>query len=133
MLRKLLLLSLLAAVCCLAQTTGSATLVGVVTDPTGAVIAGAKVTVVNTGTQFVSSTMTKADGGYYVPYLLPGTYRLTVEAAGFKSYVHGGIELRIDESPRINVQMEVGQLSDTVSVVASAPLLETETSAAGQV
>ena len=115
------------------QSTGTATLVGTVTDPTGAVIAGAKVKVVNTGTQFVSANTTSAEGSYYVPYLIPGSYRLTIEANGFKTYVREGITLRTNESPRINVAMDVGAVSDTVSVTATAPLLETETAAAGQI
>src|SRR3981189_1095205 len=78
------LIGLLWAPAAFAHTTGTATLVGTLTDPTGAVISGAKVTVVNTGTSFVSESLTTAEGSYYVSYLMPGTYRLTIEAAGFK-------------------------------------------------
>ncbi len=116
-----------------AQTTGSATLVGTLTDSTGALIAGAKVTVVNTGTSFVSETTTTAEGSYYVPYLIPGTYRLSIEAAGFKTYVRDGMALRTNESPRIDVTMEVGAVTETISVTGTAPLLETETAAAGHI
>jgi len=116
-----------------AQSTGTATLVGTVSDSTGAVIAGAKVTVINTGTQFVSESVTTAEGSYYVPYLIPGTYKLTIEAKGFKTYVRDGITLRTNESPRINVTMEIGAISDTISVTGTAPLLETETAAAGHI
>jgi uncharacterized surface anchored protein len=62
----------------LAQTSGTATLVGTITDSTGAVMTGAQVKVLNTGTSFLSETVTTAEGSYYVPYLMPGTYRLTV-------------------------------------------------------
>jgi len=124
---------LLAAACAFAQGTGSATLIGNVTDSSGAAIAGAKITVVNTGTQFTSTSATNAEGAYYVPYLIPGMYRLTIEVAGFKAYHRDGIELRINESPRINVQMEVGNVTESVNVNATTPLLETETSAAGHV
>ncbi|MBI3210940.1 MAG: TonB-dependent receptor [Candidatus Solibacter usitatus] len=115
------------------QTTGSATLVGTVTDSTGAVIAGAKVAVVNTATSFVAESVTNSEGSYYVPYLSPGPYRLTLEAAGFKKHVRDGISLRTNETPRIDVRMEVGAVSDTISVEGTAPLLETETAAAGQI
>ena len=124
---------LLAASPLLAQGTGSATLIGNVTDSSNAAIAGAKITVVNTGTQFTSTGATNAEGAYYVPYLIPGNYRLTIEVAGFKTYVRDGIELRINESPRINVQMEVGSVTESVNVNSATPLLETETAAAGQV
>lgn len=125
--------ALAAAIVCFAQGTGTATLVGTITDSTGSVISGAKVTVVNLGTQFVSSSTATAEGGYYVPYLIPGTYRLTIESQGFKKYVRDGITLRTNEQPRVDVALEVGQLTETVSVEASAPLLETESATAGQV
>ncbi len=123
----------LAAAPLYAQGTGSATLVGTVSDSSNSAIPGAKVTVVNIGTQFVSTGATNTDGGYYVPYLIPGNYRLSIEAQGFKSYVRDGIELRINESPRINVVLEVGSVTESINVNSSTPLLETETAAAGQV
>ena len=67
-----------------AQSTGTATLVGTVTYSSGLVIPGAKVAVVNTETAFRSEIVTSNEGGYYVPYLRPGTYQITIEAAGFK-------------------------------------------------
>ena len=63
----------------------------------------------------------------------PGAYRLTIETSGFKKYVQDGITLRTNESPRIDVTMEIGTLSDTINVKASTPLLETETSSTGQI
>lgn len=116
-----------------AQTTGTATLVGTLTDNTGAVVAGAPVSVVNTETQFVSNTVTNSEGNYYVPNLAPGTYRLTVESQGFKRYVREGIILRTSEQPRIDIQLEVGSVTESINVKASAPLLETETTSTGQV
>ena len=130
---KILIPLILLASALLAQSTGTATLVGNVTDPTGAIVAGAKVTILNTGNGFLSESTTKGDGSYYVPYLNPGAYRLTIETAGFKKYVQDGITLRTNESPRIDVTMEIGTLSDTINVKASTPLLETETSSTGQI
>jgi hypothetical protein len=116
-----------------AQTAGTATLVGTITDSTGAIIVGAKVSVVNQSTAFVVDSVTNAEGAYYLPYLAPGSYRMTVEAAGFKRYVRDGILVRTGEMPRVDVQMEVGAVSESVSVSAASPLLETETSTSGQV
>ena len=117
----------------LAQTAGTGTLVGTVTHTTGAVVAAAKVTVVNVDTSFVSETVTSTEGSYYAPYLAPGTYRLSVEAAGFKRYVRDGIAIRTSEVPRVDVQLEVGALTESINVTGAAPLLETETSSAGQI
>ncbi len=116
-----------------AQTAGTGTLVGTISDSTGAIIGGAKVTVVNSETAFTSETTASAEGAYYVPYLAPGVYRMTIETAGFKKYVHDGIQIRIGEIPRIDVVLEVGAVTESVRVEGSAPLLETETAAAGQV
>src|SRR3954453_4826656 len=90
-----------------AQTTGTGTLVGTVTDRSGAVISGGKVTVVNTDTAFISETKLSDEGSYFVPYLAPGTYRMTIEAPGFKTYVRDGLQIRTGEIPRIDVQMDV--------------------------
>jgi hypothetical protein len=116
-----------------AQTTGTATLLGTLTDSSGAVIAGAKVTVTNTATSFTSETVTNAEGYYFVTYLNPGTYQITIEAAGFKRYVRDGVLLRTNESPRIDVALEVGAVTESVQVTGAPPLLETETSASGGV
>ncbi|MBZ5582442.1 MAG: TonB-dependent receptor [Acidobacteriia bacterium] len=119
---------LLAAVCALpAQTGPQGTFVGTVTDSTGAVVPGVKVTVLNAGTQFVSEVTTNSEGNYYVPYLNPGTYRITVAAGGFKQYVRDGIDLRPGETPRFDVMLEVGAASEAVTVTGQAPLLNTET------
>ena len=116
-----------------AQTTGTATLVGTVTDNTGAIVPGATVKIVNTETQFVYNGQTNPEGAYYVPNLIPGTYRLTIEASGFKRYVREGIILRTSEQPRIDVKLEVGAVTESIQVDASAPLLETETTSTGQI
>ncbi len=116
-----------------AQTTGTATITGAVTDSTGSVVPAAKVTVTNVATAVVVTTATTSEGLYYVPSLNPGTYRVAIEAAGFKQYVRDGIVLRTAEQPRIDVQLEVGQVSESVQVTGAPPLLETETSGSGMV
>src|SRR5690349_17643559 len=92
----------------LAQTAGTATLVGNVTDSSGAIITTAKVSVVNPETATSTETLTTPEGTYYVPYLAPGTYRVVVEAPGFKRYQRDGLVLRVGETPRVDVQLEVG-------------------------
>lgn len=130
---RLLALSLTLAYSLAAQTTGTATLTGAVTDSTGSIVPSAKVTVMNTATGVLSNTVTTAEGTYYIPSLNPGSYRLTIEAAGFKQYVRDGIVLRTAEQPRIDVQLEVGNVLEVVNVTGTAPLLETETSGSGMV
>jgi hypothetical protein len=116
-----------------AQDTRTATLVGTVTDSTGAVVPGAKITVTNTQTAFVSTGVANAEGAYYIPYLAPGGYELTVEAAGFKRYVRTGVSVRAGEVPRLDVQLEVGGLTESVNVTGTVPLLQTENAAVGSV
>src|SRR5689334_5645452 len=104
-----------------AQTTGAATLVGTVVDTTGAVAPAARVSVVNVETSFRSETQTGPEGNYYVPYLSPGTYQVTVEAAGFKRYVRDGIKMRSGETPRVDVVLELGSTTESITVSASSP------------
>src|SRR4051812_5144239 len=94
-------LLLLAALDAPAQTGGGATLVGTVTDTSGAALAGARVTVVNVATSFITENTTSPEGAYYIPYLAPGVYRIKVSATGFKEFVREGVTLRSSEVPRI--------------------------------
>ena len=116
-----------------AQTAGTATLVGTITDTSGAVIAGAKVTIISAATSFAAESVSTPEGGYYLPYLAPGAYRLVVEAPGFKKYLREGIVVRTGEVPRVDLALEIGAVTESVSVSGAPPLLETETSAGGQV
>src|SRR5690349_14622653 len=110
----------------MAQTGGGATLVGTVRDSMGATVAGAKVTVTNTETAFVTETITKEDGGYYLPYLAPGNYRLKVTSSGFKEYLQEGLSFRSAEVPRLDISLELGSLTESVTVQASVSLINTE-------
>src|SRR5437016_1680433 len=127
----LLVTFLLVAFAAYGQTTGAATIVGTVSDSTGALVPGAKVTVVNMETGFTFDGRTNNEGYYYVPYLRPGIYNITIEAQGFKKYVREGIELRTNDQPRIDVKLDVGSLAEAVEVKAETPLLETETAVTG--
>jgi len=110
----------------LAQTGGGATLVGTVKDGSGASVAEAKVTVINTATAFITEITSAADGAYYVPYLAPGDYRIKVSSPGFKEFIREGITLRSAEVPRVDIVLELGSINDSVTVRASASLLNTE-------
>lgn len=116
-----------------AQTTGTASIVGVVSDATGASVPKAKLLAQNQETGFVHEGLSNETGDYYIPNLNSGTYQLTAEAAGFKTSVQRDIILRINETPRINIRLEVGNVSESVKVSSSTPLLETETAGIGQV
>jgi len=132
MLRPAIVLFLVACTL-MGQTTGTATLTGAVTDASGSVVPGAKVVVTNKATGVAISTATTSEGTFYVPTLNPGTYRLQIEAGGFKQYVRDGLILRTAEMPRVDVQLEVGAVSESVNVSGAPLLLETETSASGAV
>ncbi len=117
---------MVAAGAALAQTGGGATLVGTVKDSTGSAVVGAKLTVINTETNFVTETTTKDDGGYTLPYLAPGNYRLKVSSKGFKEYVREGLTFRSADVPRVDVALEVGSMSDSVTVQGDVALINTE-------
>src|SRR5712691_10510741 len=131
--RSLLVLSmgLFAAGAVTAQAT--ADLVGTVTDPSGAGVARAKVVAVNAGTGASRETVTDVSGDYTLTLLPPGAYNLSVEAPGFRKLAQNGVILQVDQHARINFALQVGQVSETVDVVASAPLLESQSSSIGRV
>lgn len=111
-----------------------ATLTGHVSDPAGAVISGATVRVANTQTGQETVATTTEDGNYNVPSLLPGLYKVTVEASGFKSSVTENLELHVNDTATLDVTLEVGAIGDVVTVNAEdAPLLERDTATRGQV
>lgn len=126
-----LALILLAGVCWGQKDTGS--IVGTVKDPSGAVVAGAKVTVtdVDRGTSF--ATATNASGEYVAGPLKVGRYRVAVEKAGFKTTVVGPVELNVQERPSVDVALRVGEIHEQVTVTSQGPQLETENSDLGQV
>jgi len=109
-----------------------ANLLGIVIDTTGAAIPEASVKVTNMETAVVASTKTNSDGSYLVPFLNPGRYSILVEMPGFKSFERSPIELRLNDRSRLDVTLDVGQVSDRVTVVGEAPLLEVSTASRGQ-
>ncbi len=114
-----------------AQDVQSATVVGTVTDPTGAVIPNATVTVTNTATNVSAHAATNSQGAWYIPFQPAGTYTLAIDAPGFKKYVQYGIILAIGQTPRFDVQMQMGATGQQVEVTASTPLLNTDDAIVG--
>jgi len=108
-------------------------IVGTVTDPSNAALTGAPVVLVNLGTQERRQSQTSADGSYQFLNLLPGTYRITVEMAGFKRAIREPIEVSVSAAVRSDIGMELGDVNQSVEVQAAAPLLQTENSNLSQV
>jgi hypothetical protein len=127
------------AILTLALCAGSAAqdyrgaVLGRVTDPSGAAVAGAKVAAVNEATNTVAAAQTAADGAYFIPFLIPGRYRVEVEASGFQKYAQSGITVSVNSQVRVDVTLQVGAITESVTVTADAPLLETATATMGQV
>ncbi len=110
-----------------------ATITGRVADPSGAGVPNVPVQVRNAGTNELASSVTDTQGNYTVPFLRPGTYSVSVEAPGFKKFLRDGITLFVSQNAAINITLEVGALTEQVTVTAEAPLLETTSSDRGGV
>jgi hypothetical protein len=108
------------------------TIVGTVTDASGGVVVNAKVTLTETNTKIVHTKLTNGSGGYEFLETPPGMYQVEVEMAGFKKEVRGGIVLEANTSPRVDMHLEAGQITQTVEVTASAPVLQTERADTGR-
>src|SRR5262245_19024608 len=114
-----------------AQTFGEIT--GVVTDSSGAVIVGAKVTATNAGTNAARVAASNDAGVYSFPAMQPGAYTLKVEMAGFKTHNETGIQLQVQQTARIDIAMEVGEVTQTIEVLGGGALLTTENATVGTV
>ena len=108
------------------------TITGTITDQQGAAVPNAKVTITNDATGVASDTVTTNAGDFSRPALNPGTYTLTVSAAGFENAQQKGIIVNPGEPVAANITLRVGNASQTVEVTASAPLLQTESPAIGE-
>jgi hypothetical protein len=114
-----------------AQTFGEIT--GLVTDTSGALVPGARVTITNVNTGATRATTSNTAGVYSVPSLPPGVYTVRAEADGFQSVVRSDIELQVQQTARLNFEMAVGQVTETIQVTGGAPLLTTEDATVGSV
>jgi Carboxypeptidase regulatory-like domain/TonB dependent receptor len=107
----------------LARGQGNAVLTGTVTDPQGAVVAGAKVTATNVATNLANDTQTNGDGLYRFPTLPVGVYKIVVEATGFRSTQTDNVILTVGQTVTQDIKLEVGAPSETVNVQASGEQL----------
>lgn len=123
---------LLAASPALAQEARG-TITGKVRDTNQSVLPGASVKITNVAMGTTVSLSTNDAGAYQAPYLLPGTYQITVEVKGFKKYVRDGVILRVNDNIEIDVALEIGDVGETVTVTADASALETTSGSMGQV
>lgn len=130
--RLLCILTLLA----LTATAGwsqvvSATILGTVTDASGAVVPNAKMTVTETQTGVKHTATTNGSGNYDVPNLPPGEYSVTAEATGFKTETRNNVTLLVNTNTRVDVQLQTGAVTETVEVTGAAPLLQTDSASTG--
>ena len=102
-------------------------------DPSGRVVVGAKVRITDVDRGSEVNTVTNGEGEYTASPLRVGHYKVSVEKAGFKTALAGPVVVEVQEHPTVDVTLQLGDVAETVSVVAQTPLLETETSDLGQV
>ena len=114
-----------------AQTFGEVS--GHVTDASGALIPGASLTLTNVNTNATRNVLTTESGAYTFPSVPPGPYRLKTELPGFKTVLSERFELQVQQALRLDVVLQVGQVSETVEVAATADLLQSETASIGAV
>lgn len=110
-----------------------ATISGRVSDSQNAVIAGAKITATQISTEARFETVSANDGLYTIPFLPPGTYRLVAETAGFKRYLRDNLVASANQRLGLDIQMEVGAVTETINITSEAPVLQTTTASTGQV
>ena len=104
----------------------NATLLGTVTDPTGASVPGAKVTATQVATSTPYASTTNQSGNYTIPNLPPGTYSVTIEAKGFKKSTQQNIDVLINSSTRVDMSLVTGSVSESIEVTTAPPLLQTD-------
>ena len=114
-----------------AQTFGEIT--GTIFDQSGAAVSGASVAVRNTATNQTRTVVTNEAGNWTVPFLVPGVYDISATMTGFKAAAQKGLVLQVGDTARVDMRLEVGNVSETIEVTAAAPLLSTESTAVGTV
>ncbi len=109
------------------------TVLGQVTDPSGAAVPNAEVRLVESDTGLRQSTRTGAEGRFTIPQLPPGRYSLTIEAPGFRRLTRPDFGLETDQTRRVDVGLEIGDASQTVTVTADLPVVNTDSASKGEV
>jgi len=115
-----------------AQAGASGTILGTVTDSTGAIIPDVKVTVTNTKTNLAFHTVTSSSGDYLAPALNPGTYSVSAESKGFQKSVTSAFSLAVDQKVRVDLALKAGAVTETLEVTAQAVALDTDSAAMSQ-
>ena len=126
-LQRAMIALLFCASAAFAQTS-TARVTGVVRDPSSAIVPQAHVRIINRATGVESQTNTNTSGIYTISFLAPGPYEMKVEANGFKSYTRTNLQLETGDTLSLDISLEVGAVGDSVTISASAPLLQSETS-----
>lgn len=109
------------------------TILGRVTDSANLVVPGATIQITNVATTVTTRSASNAEGNYVAPFLVPGTYRITVQKSGFKRFVRDGIVLNLNDRLEINIPLVLGTVSETITVTAETPLLDTTNASIGRV
>lgn len=115
------------------QTSATGALTGIITDTSGAVLSGVQINVVNEATGEKRIVSSRPDGSYFVPQLLPGSYRVETPRSGFATLTRVGLRIDITETARLDLALRVGNVTEEVIVTASPLLVQTESSALGRV
>jgi hypothetical protein len=127
----LLLIFLLFPAFVIAQESRG-TISGAVTDPSGAAIPSAKITVSEIRTGINTPTVTDSVGHYTIPFLPPGDYEIRVEGQGYRPFVRSGVHLASGDHPVIDAQLQIGATTEAVTVTGDAPLIDTANASTGQ-
>ena len=137
MARRWLLFSSLGIVLILTTTVFASgptgTITGTVTDPSGAVVPKARITVINEATNAIRDAESNGDGDYTVALLPPGRYRVTAESAGFRKSIFSDVTVDVDQTMRVDFALVVGAATEEVKVKDTPPAIQTDTSTLGQV
>src|SRR6516225_10606027 len=131
MLRFLVVIGVFLPACVAQETT--ATLLGTATDTTGAVLPNVVVKVTNLATNASRQTTSDASGNYSIPFLPAGDYTINASLAGFQAQKIDRITLQVQQSARVDFKFQVGNMNESVDVVATAAELQTENSSVGTV
>jgi hypothetical protein len=117
----------------LAQSAGTGSLTGVAVDGSGATLPGVSITLKNLATNVIITAMTNDAGNYVIQNLVPGAYELTAQNSGFKKFVRTGLQVEVGQTLRIDPEMQVGDVNESVTISSAPPLVQTETGSRGEV
>ncbi|HYM09798.1 MAG TPA: TonB-dependent receptor [Bryobacterales bacterium] len=133
--RRILLLVTVVALLpsLLAAQSSAGIILGNVRDPSGASVPGARITITSVATNAKFAYTTGAAGDYYVPSLLPGVYRIEAEKAGFRKATVDSVTLQVNQTLRVDIPMAIGEVTQSVEVAATAPLVQADNATLGQV